>query len=279
MLTQWIRTIFDDNTVLTDFSLESQNREAFALPIIAADDSIYIGQYFPFNNVYFEMDTVNDQASVLSIDYVSGFQWKPAIDVIDGTKATGVSLAKSGIVQFSPDEFSWSKVSDPRKLNNSSLGIESLAILDLYWIRIKFSADLNAATAVKSLAYNFTTDRLLESIDPEIDQYKSVWESGKTNWVEQSMLATQHMIADLKSKGLIIAPGNILRFDDVSLATTYRTLMVIYSVLGPDFVDKFNSAMKNYGHLTDIKRFTFDKNQDGKVNDNEISLTVAQGVR
>ena len=279
MLTQWIRTIFNDNGALVDFSLKSQNREAFTLPIVAAEDYVYIGQYFPFNNFYVEIDTANDQASVVSIDYISGHNWTSAVDIIDGTTVGGVALAQSGVIQFSPDDPNWSSVQDPRRLPGSGLGIETLAIFDLYWIRVKFSGNLNVATAVKSVSYNFTTDRLLESIDPEIDNYKNVWESGKTNWVEQSLLGTQHLISNLKSKGLILAPGNILRFDDVSLASTYRTLMVIYSVLGPDFANKFDSAMKNFNELLDIKRFTFDRNLDAKVQASEVARTVAQGVR
>jgi hypothetical protein len=280
MLTQWVRTIFNDNSVLTDFSIESQNREAFTIPYVAGQDYIYVAQYFPFNNMFIEVSTANDQASVASIDYISGKQWVAAVDVVDGTKSTGFSLGKTGVIQFTPDEYNWTNINDPRKLNGSSLGIETLPIFDLYWIRLKFSADLKATTAIKSISYNFSSDRLLESIDPEIDNYKTAWGgSGKTNWVEQTMLGSQHVIADLKSKGLILAPGNILRFDDVCLATTYRTLMGIYAMLGKDFEEKYKNAEKEYKGLMDIKRFTFDKNQDGKVQSNEISLTVAQGVR
>jgi hypothetical protein len=280
MLTQWVRTIFNDNSVLTDFSIESQNRESFAIPYVAGQDYVYIAQYFPFNNFFIETDVANDQASVVSVDYISGKQWVAAVDIIDGTKASGISLSKAGVVQFTPDDYNWTSIVDPRKIGGTSLGIEALPIFDLYWIRVKFSASLKATTSIKSISYNFSTDRLLESIDPEIDNYKEPWGGvSKTNWVEQTMLGSQHVVAELKSRGLILSPGNILRFDDVCLATTYRTLMIIYAMLGKDFEEKYKNAEKEFKVLMDIKRFTFDKNQDGKVQSNEISLTVAQGVR
>lgn len=279
MLTQWIRTILNDNGTLNDFSIESQNRESFTLPIVAAQDYIYVGQYFPFNNFFLEMDTVNDQTSEISIDYISGNQWKSAVDIVDGTKSSGVTLAKSGVIQYTPDDFNWTKIVDPRKLN-LSLGIDTLAIFDMYWIRLKFNNDLKITTSIKSLSYAFSSDRLLESVDPEIDNYKEAWGGvSKVDWIEQILLGSQHLVADLKSKGLVLAPGNILRFDDVNLACTYRTFMIIYAILGKDFRDKYINAEKEYKGLTDIKRFSFDKNTDGKLQSSEISLTVAQGIR
>ena len=279
MLTQWIRTIWNDNGVMKDFSVESQNREAYEIAFEAANDFIYVAQYYPFNNVFLELGVVNDQSSVVSVDYFTGNQWTAMVDIVDGTKSAGKSLGKSGIIQFSPDQFNWTNVNDPRKLNASS-GINSLAIFDMYWIRIKFSANLKATTSIKSLNYAFSSDRLLASIDPEIDNYKNAWGGvSKTDWIEQILLGSQLVVAEFKSKGLILGNGNILRFDDVCLAATYRTLMIIYAILGKDFADKYANAEKEFKALMDIKRFTFDKNQDGKVQQNEITLTVAQGVR
>ena len=53
MLTNWVRVIRKDNTVYTDYSLLNDN-EATTVPtdIIAADDAIYIGKVYPFNNFY-----------------------------------------------------------------------------------------------------------------------------------------------------------------------------------------------------------------------------------
>lgn len=279
MLAQWIRVFYSNNGVLTDYSLAAQDTDAIPFPIVAAEDYLYIAQYFPFNNFYLDLDVVNDQASVMTVQYWYGKEWVNAVDLIDATKVNGVSLAKSGVVQFSPSRrYKWTEIVDTSLEQNSSL--TSLEIYNNYWLRVKFSADLNALTAIESISYKFANDEMLVAIDSEINNYLLAWGGiTKTNWNEQLLLASQYLIYDLKSKGLIIHPGNILRFDDVSMACAHRCLMIIYAQLGESFKDKYNYSLGMFNELMSIKRFNFDVDLDARLDKTEIANSVGKLIR
>lgn len=279
MLAQWIRVFYSNNGVLTDYSLAAQDTDAIPFPIVAAEDYLYIAQYFPFNNFYLELNTVNSLASVMTVQYWYGKEWVNAVDLIDATKVNGVSLAKSGVVQFSPSRrYKWQEIVDTKEEQGSLL--TSLEIYNNYWLRVKFSSDLSLTTALESVGYKFTNDDMLSAIDSEINNYLLAWGGvGKLDWNEQIVLASQYLIYDLKSKGLIIHPGNILRFDDVSLACAHRALMIIYAQLGESFLGKYNYSLGMYNELMSIKRFNFDVDLDGRLDKQEISNSVGKLIR
>jgi hypothetical protein len=280
MLAQWMRVFYSDNGVLTDYSLAAQNSDTIPLAITASQDYVYIGQYFPFNNAFFQLKTVNALPSISQVQYWNGKIWVNARDVIDGTKVSGASLARSGVIQFSPDrEEQWNNVDDTTNSNAPS-ELSSLEIYDLYWMRFKWSADLSLTTELENIGYSFCTDEMLNAIDSELSNYLLPWGgAGKVNWIEQIMLASQHVIFDLKAKGFIVSPGNILRFDDVSLATCYRTLAIIYGRLGDPFRIRYQDALNSYAELISVKRFTFDANSNARVDKQEISSSVGGLVR
>lgn len=275
MLHNWIRIFYSDNGVLTDYSIEAQSTgDTVPAGLVAAQDYIYIGQYFPFNNVYFEMDTTNDAVAMMSVEYWDGRSWKTGVDILDGTKQGGKTLKRNGVIQFSPDrQYSWVDVKDTSE-NGSPTELQTLEIYDLYWVRLKANASLDAGSLARKIGYAFASNDTLLAIDPEINEYLVPWGgSSKVNWDEQIQLASQHLVADMRAKGLIISPGNILRFDDVSLACAYRTLAVIYSRLGEAFAARKADALDQYSKLLDVKRFTIDADKNGRVDRSEIGST------
>lgn len=282
MLNEFIRVLYSDNGTLTDYSLASQTKsETIALPMVAAEDYLYVGQYLPFNNLFFEIETANDQTASFEVEYfVSGkTEWRSAVDLLDATKTSGVMLAQDGVLQWSPDrdEQQWKLSFEPDQ--DGPLELASTEIYNLYWARFKPSADLNTLTALKRLFYKFSTDEQLEAIEPEINNYLPAWETGKTNWTDQLILASQHVVMDLKSKGLIRDRGQVLRFDDVNLITAYRCLMHIYSVLGVSFESKRQMAEMEYNKLFKNQSFTFDQDDDAFVDRREIHRSKGQLVR
>lgn len=280
MLPQWIRVFYSDNGSLTDYSIAAQNSENIPMAVVAAQDYVYVGQHFPFNNMYFEMNVVNTNTSDVSVQYWNGKIWASARDILDGTKMAGKSLARSGVIQWSPDRNDrWLVVNDTTDSGNPT-ELSSLEIYNLYWMRFKFSADLSATTSVNNISYAFCTNEMLRAIDPEIDNYLTAWGGvSKTNWNEQIMLASQEIVFNLKSRGLIIAAGEILRFDDVALATCYRCLSIILRILGQPFAAKRQDYMNAEAELLAVKRFSFDTNSDALLDKGEIGNSVSKLVR
>lgn len=281
MLHNWIRVFHSDNNVMIDRSIEAQNNpDTVPLDLVSAQDWIYIGQYFPFNSVYFQMTAMNLAASSMQIQYWEGKEWFPAVDIIDGTRAGGATLGRTGIIQFSPDrDRSWVRIADTTE-RGSPVPLDTVEIYELFWLRMRPNADTTAGTTAKVISYAFTSDAMLSAIDPEIDEYLVPWGGvSKTNWDEQILLGSNHLVADLRARGLISTPGNVLRFDDVSLACAYRTLAFIYSRLGEAFAARKVDALENYRELLNLKGFTFDSSRDGVVQRQEITGTTAGLIR
>ena len=278
MLTQWIR-LLTKQASLIDRSLASQDETGFAANL-ETTHYLYIGQHYAFNNFFVEMNVVNVVPSVLSIEYWDGRQWRAAVDILDGSSLAGATLGKTGVVQFSPDtQYSWTRVNDTSE-EDTSFGLETVNIYNMFWLRLKVSANLTAGTNIKHLSYAFTNDRMLKSIDPEIDQYLTAWGgAGKTNWIEQIRLGSQHVIIDLKARSMVLSNAQILRFDDVSLAAAYRTLLQIYAPFGEGFKDKRAFAQAQYTAAMDVKNFSFDRNNDAELSLPELNQTTGKLVR
>lgn len=279
LLNQWIRVYFNDNGTLTDYSLKAQNDDTFAFPFVAADDFLYIAQDYPFNNFFVELGVANTLASTIQVQTWASNQWVDVVNVLDGTESSGASFGQDGVVQFIPDrDDSWDFVSDTTE-EPAAMGLSSIELYDKFWLRVKFSADLDLTTTIKKIGYAFCNDRQLKQIDPEIDNYLTSWDASKTDWVEQIMLASEHLVLDFRGRNLIVHPGQILRFEDISLATAYKTLEIIYNKLGPGFEFQKNNAVEQYDKLTRVARFTFDSGADARADAGDLHSTVGRAVR
>jgi hypothetical protein len=282
MLYNYMRLIRGDNGALTDVSLENQDETRnITLDLVTGEDYIYVAQHFPFNNLFFQVSSPNAVASTMSVEYWSGpgNGWKSFQDVLDDTKRSGASLATSGVIQFTPDPmYNWQAVGDSQG-QDFPTGLTTLKIYNVYWLRISFNATLTNTTAIKRLSYAFTRSQQLDNLDVEINRFLTSFSASKTNWDDEIVTASQQVVDDLMRAGLIVSRGQVLRFDDVSMAASWKTLMLIYRNCGPAFRDKLLDAEKEYGKLLNLRRFSFDKNQDGFVDKKEISNTVARLTR
>jgi hypothetical protein len=271
MLYQWIRIIKNKNGVLTDMSLDNQDESATCLlNLDITTDYLYIGQQLPFNNFYVKSAVANAVNATLQIEYWDGNVWKSAVDVIDGTSVSGKTLAKSGGIQFSPNHYyQWWRVDDTSEAPSPS-DLRTLTIYNLYWIRIRSSATLTATTASKKIAYCFSSHQQIDNKDHTINAFLPAFGTGKTSWEDEIMVASIDVVNELKARNLIMESGQILRFENVSVATDWRTLMNLYRDLGGDYNDKYDKAWKEFNRALASKYFTFDKNKNAEVNQCEI---------
>ncbi len=272
MLTQWTRVIFSNNGVLTDFTLAAQNSDTIPLAMVSAEDSLYIGQHFPFNNFFLDINTVNTNAAELDIEIWQNTQFINAVDTLDGTRVSGVTLARSENVVFSPDrDESWELVEDTSEDSvPPELKAGTPIYYNLYWMRIRVTADLDVGTVLNKFGYRFADGALLSAVDPDIDKYLESWKAGKTDWDEQLQLASERVISDMKARGIIVHPGEILLMDELAWATAYKALHIIYMPLGPDFNERKVDADKAYRDIMDAQRFTIDTNRNAAQDIGEI---------
>lgn len=280
MLYQWIRVLYSDNGTLSDMSIDNQDESSdIAAYMVTGEDYIYLAQQFPFNNFFIQSKVANDVAATMAIEYWDGTAWQSAVDVLDATRSAGCSLAKSGVVQFSPhSSYRWNIIDDTTT-NHAPTELSTVTIYNMYWLRFSFNATLKSTTSIDRIAYAFTRSQQVDNIDTTINGYLTTFATGKTNWDNEIITASIQMVNDMRGRGIIVAPGQILRFDDVSMACDWRTLMLIYNNLGGDYSKKYIAAEAEYKNSLSLSRFTFDKNEDAFVSRGEITNTVIQMVR
>lgn len=265
------RIIWDDNGTLTDVSKELNDVYAqdVTFALVAADDKLYIGSDLPFNHRYFLVNTANDEAAtVSSVEIWDGSAWQAAVDVVDETLSSGSTLAKSGIIRWVVDRNkSWGQESTTEDIAE----LATLKIYDLYWVRLTFSANLAAGTKLRYVGHKFSDDNDFKAMYPDllVSDIKTAFESGKTNWDEQHIAASEAVIKELRRKKLLWSPNQVLDPDQFREASAYKCAEIIYSVFGDDYEDQRKLAGARFYKELDVPNLSLDKNENGKLDDFE----------
>ncbi len=113
-----------------------------------ASDYIYLGSPFTFTGLFVHLlDSVNGNASTLTVAYWADNQWQSVPSQSDGTAVSGATFGQSGTV-------SWARITDweRRSLDGSDEGV--------YWVRLAVSAGLTAGTAASHLLAKRTPEGL-----------------------------------------------------------------------------------------------------------------------
>lgn len=281
MLFDYLRILKSVSSVITDISYDNQDETI--LPNIGIDstDHILIGMQYPFNNFFIDKTgaVANAASSVMSLQYWNGSSWVDVVDLLDGTSIGGKTMAKSGHVLFSLDrqKSGWARTNNTKAQGPTELSTKD--IYDLYWLKVKFSVNLDSLTTIKELGFSWTTGAKLKSIKSEVDRYLPSFATGKTNWNSEIMTACKMMTTDLKKAGLVFGPQQVIRMDDFWLPATYKTLWLIYSSLGPAYLETANSMAHEFYKTMNVNNITVDENKDGRVNEWERDSRVMTGVR
>jgi hypothetical protein len=281
MLYQYLRVINSDNGVLKDLSLRNQEEgQTIPMALVVNEDYIYLGQHYPFNNFFIQTNVANDVTADLGIQYWDSKTWRDAVDILDGTADNnGKPLTKSGIVQFSPDpQYGWFITSDTKR-GSYPAELETLNIFNVYWLRLKYSATLKNTTAIKRFTFAFSRHQQIDSYDAKINQYLDSFAPGKTNWDDEIVTATLMLIRDLKRRGLAQNQGSVLRLDDFSIPTDWKTLELIYRSLGGDYKEKLAEAKEQYNFTLSLERYSIDRDEDAFLSRGEINNSVRSMVR
>jgi hypothetical protein len=271
------RVFYSDNGILIDFSayLNDYHNGSHTIPaFVALEDAIYIGNTVPFNHIYFKLDTYNTNSSLMSVAYWDSKTWTNAVEVIDETMTNGKSFSQSGFVTWTPSkDESW--VDEDTNYKNSTItGLTSISIYDLYWLKISFSANLSSF-GLSWVGQKFSDDDTLGAEFPDLvrSAVMSAWESGKTTWEEQHVIAADIMAKDLMAKGLILEKGQILDRFDLDKPAVQKVAEIIYGGLGADYTDQKLAARKEYDTRLNTALPKVDTNLNGRVDTTERTQT------
>lgn len=279
MMHKFIRVIRGDNGALSDYSLLNQDPSStMDVSLVKDEDYLYIGKFFPFNNFYAIMgSTLNAVTASIKIEYWEGDEWVEVVDILDGTSSNGVPLAKSGAIQFTTDEDKrWSSIDDTSE-SPAPDDLRDVTIYNLYWLRISFTETLTSGALLDKITYAFTEHERLVNIDHTVNNYLTSF--GVTDWTQKIITASEHIVQLMNQRGLIKTEGQILNFEDVSLATEYKTLALIYASLGKSFVTERDYYNNLSGSSFSNKVMSLDTNYDGHLQESETVSRQQRLVR
>lgn len=278
------RILFSDNGSLIDHTSVLENYHLYSanIPMVLNEDYLYIGSSLPFNHLYFKIDTVNSNASDLSLDIWNGTQWNACAEIIDETSIGGVTFAKDGFITWTPDKLTlWGQ--DDTRFNGIErvTGLGQATIYDKYWIRLSVSSDLSPTTALGWVGNIFSTDDDIGTEFPDLLRSNTLngFETGKTDWEEQAVRAAKIIVNDLIDMKLISGSGQILERHQLMPASVMKTAEIIFGAFGDDFRDDKVEASKEYKARISKNIFTLDRDNDAIVDDREQTFTQAKLVR
>lgn len=257
-----------DGATLEDKSVSANSIFADAATVdIASGEYLYVGSDLPFNHRYFKVSTANTNSASLTVQIWNG-EWVDAVDVIDQTTASGRALSQNGILSWTtPKNEAWQQED-----TENIAALSTLRIYGFYWVRIGVSASLSATTAVQYIGHKFATDDDLGGYYPNLvaSSVMSAYESGKTDWDEQHLLAAEEIVQDVRRRGIAWNANQILDWEQFRIAAVHRVAANIMIPFGADYRDDRAVALKDYEKAMNLKIFTaVDLNEDGRVDDDE----------
>lgn len=281
------RVIWSDNGVLKDISDAVNNHISGTkvIPIVAAQDYIYLGSDAPFNHRWFELGVVNALASKIEVALWDGSQWVDAVEVIDLTlDSTGLkTLAQSGRMVWVPNrqKTSWSRDDTKDHANNVITGLGTVTIYDLFWARLKFTGDLTAGTELKYLGWKFAGDEDLYSLYPEFDttEARERFKPGLTTWDQVHFEAAKQVLRDLKSTQVITSENQVIEWEVLKLPSVYKTAELIFSNFGEDFQEERKLSIDRYKKAMQADLFNVDQDGNAELNVRDLTFRTGRLVR
>lgn len=265
------RILYSNNGILSDLSYELENyhSESASLNFVAAEDKIYIGSRYPFNSKYLKVDTANAVSSSVSFKYYDGNQFRAVVDTIDETAVSGATLNRSGHVTFVPNQdYAW-----VREDSTDITEINTVTVYGMFWLEVSFSADIAFELSWIGNLFNTTNDIAAEYPDLVRSNMLIAWEAGKTDWEEQSVIASSLIVDDLVTQGVISSANQLLERRVLRSVAVAKTAELIYTGLGDDYEDQRNVARGEYKKRLHKDLFKVDKNGNGMLD------LVEEGVK
>jgi hypothetical protein len=154
-------------------------------------------------------------------------------------------------------------------------------IYNKYWLRIGFSAP-GVAFGLKYVGSLFASesDLLAEYSHLRDSILLDSWETGKTDWLDQRVIASEYIVTELKKRSIIKERSQILDISILQEPCVHRAAEIIYSGLGPkNYESEISNAGKRYGKAINLNKFEVDVNMNGKKERGEQTITTRRMTR
>jgi hypothetical protein len=247
------RTVYNS----TEKTAETSSLQSLPLTFeLQTSDSFYVGYHGRFSARYFVIDTANTNAATITVEYWNGSTWTAVTDLVDQTSLGGKTLAQSGFMSWENDS-TWAKT--------------TVASLELYWIRIKTSANLSSGTTIQAIQNLFSDDTLLRAYYPELVTNSQYLPEGRTNFLEQHLAAKDLVVLRMKQRQLIDDESQIIDVNDVAIGAVHACAWLIVNPIASSDPSKElrDSALKQFNEEMNRLNKSVDQNNDGVVSEVE----------
>lgn len=272
------RTLVKSSSSLIDLSKEVSQVDGDGKAVtLVSGDYLYLGSDLPFTQRYFRLGAVvNSAAGTLDkVEIWDGREWKEAVDTQDWTEQGGKTLARSGFISWvTPKNVSWALESSTENMDGS--GLESLHIYEKHWVRISFAGSLTAAIVLKYVGYCFSDDQKLRLIFPDLlkDEVLEAFESGKTDWEDQHILASDEVVRYLARNRELITADQIMNWQRFSMAAAYKCAELAYTAFPSDDLEDMRKRAESGFYRAINQTFKeIDRNEDGHAQPKERRST------
>ena len=236
---------------------------------------LYIGSILPFNNLFFEMGTLNAVTTIPSVSIWWANAWRSAVDLIDETNG----LKLTGRLQWRPElATGW----DMAQYSSDVTGLPTTSrIYNMFWVRISWDTTMTVGTTIKYIGQKFASDSILYSFYPDLNNSTilSSFASGKTTWDEQHYMAAEHIIRDLRKRDIIMARSQILDTSLLVDAACHKVAEIVYTAMGQPYFDQLTQAKKDYSNAINMKFFNTDLNGNAELELQERRQSTAFATR
>lgn len=202
-------------------------------------DYLYVGMAYKFCNLFFYLKGFNSDASGsgISVEYYDGSMWRVAEYQYNGTKLLNVAFSKSGSIFFEVKGL-WplSKI----VINNKERD-------ECYWVRLAFTGVANDVQ-IAWLGHCFGDDSSLALEHPDLlnAQLIQQWQTGKTNWTEQFILASGILVNDLIGSGKLGGGEQIIDSAIASHTVVPKVAEIIFSGMGVAYAEAARECRAEY---------------------------------
>ena len=241
----------------TETTKETSNINSDPLTFeLTTTDFFYVGFEDRFASRYFEVSTVNATSSVVTVEYWNGTSYTTVDDVIDQT----LGFTQSGFI-------SWVNKTDWEKTSQTGIDTD----IELFWIRISVSVNLDGSTALQNVLNLFSNDDLVRAYYPYLIHDTRYLPIGRTNFLDQHVAAKDLIVLRLKQKRWILAEGDIIDINAVAVAAVHGFAWIVLNPIARDEETRelAKDALKQFGKELEQVNLNIDINADGVVSEQE----------
>jgi len=248
-----------------------------------ADDRLYFATNLPFNHRYFQITQPNSaSATNLIVEYYGADEWITPSRTLDYTESlAGATFGQSGILQFIPDNQNTIANQSDTDVMDDNFKDHAPNVYNMFWCGIGFDA-------VTTIGFSYI-GQLFSANDEEIYQqypllneprFLDQWEAGKTDWLDQRILATNAVCMELERRAITIDRNQVLDTARLNESTIHYAAMTMFSGLGVDrFEKEIKLAGKRYSDSMFMEKYNVDLNANASLDQMERQVSVSMRSR